>query len=436
MTERAHSDSPTVLIVGGGGREHAIAWALSRSEARPLLLVAPGNPGTASIARNLDIDAGDIDRLVRAATRHGVDLVVIGPELPLVDGLADRLAAEGIPVMGPSADAARLEGSKAFAKAFMDRHDIPTAAHRTFTAEQLDEARRFIAEKGAPIVVKASGLAAGKGAIVCSTVDEARTALESMMADARFGKAGRTVVVEEFMTGEEASIFALSDGTSYVLLSPSQDHKQIGEGDTGLNTGGMGAYAPAPVVTPDVLEEVRRRIVEPTLQGMATEGYPFRGVLYCGVMITPDGPKVVEFNCRLGDPEAQVVLPLLASDPYELFSAVAGGGLDGFDVRIKEGFCAAVVMASEGYPGSYEKGKQISGLDRVDEDDVRVFHAGTRTTDDGRIVTNGGRVLAVSADGPTLEEALARAYEGIDRISFDGAIYRRDIGHRGLARME
>lgn len=436
MTDSVHPESPTVLVVGGGGREHAIAWALFRSPSKPRVLVAPGNPGTAGIAENIAIEAGDVDALVRAARDRGVALVVVGPEQPLVDGLADRLDAEGIPVMGPSSAAARLEGSKAFAKAFMDRHDIPTAAHRTFTADQLEQARRYIAEQGAPIVVKASGLAAGKGAIVCSTVQEAQTALGDMMADARFGEAGRTVVVEEFMEGEEASIFALSDGASYVLLSPSQDHKRIGEGDTGPNTGGMGAYAPAPVVTPDVLDDVCRRIVEPTLQGMESEGCPFRGVLYCGIMLTAHGPKVVEYNCRLGDPEAQVVLPLLESDPFELFYAVATGGLDSIHVEIRNGSCAAVVMASAGYPGAYEKGRKISGLERVDGDDVRVFHAGTRTTADGHVVTAGGRVLAVSADGDTLPSALEKAYDGVDRIAFDGATFRQDIGHHGLTRLE
>lgn len=425
-----------MLIVGGGGREHAVAWALARSARRPRLLAAPGNPGTATLAENLPIAADAVDDLVRAAREHVADLVVVGPEQPLVDGLADRLAEDGIPVMGPSADAARLEGSKAFAKAFMDRHDIPTAAHRTFTARQFEEARRYVTEQGAPIVVKASGLAAGKGAIVCHTIREAHDALEQMMEDARFGDAGRTVVVEEFMEGEEASIFALCDGSSHVLLSPSQDHKQIGEGDTGENTGGMGAYAPAPVVTPAVLDDVRERIIKPTLQGMRTEGYPFRGVLYCGIMLTADGPKVVEYNCRLGDPEAQVVLPLLESDAYDLFYAVATGGLGDIDVTIRTGSCAAVVMASAGYPGAYGKGKEITGVADVTGDDVRVFHAGTRLTEDGVLVTDGGRVLAVSADGATLEQALERAYDGVERISFDGATFRRDIGHHGLARLE
>lgn len=389
------------------------------------------------MASTVPIRADDIENLVRFARAEQIDLTIAGPEQPLVLGIADRFEQEGMAIMGPSAAAARLEGSKAFAKAFMQRRGIPTAQYRTFGADAYDEAVAYIRESGAPVVVKASGLAAGKGAVVCATVDEALETLRFMLREQGFGAAGAEVVVEEYMEGEEASIFALCDGEDYALLAPAQDHKRIGEGDTGPNTGGMGAYAPVPVVTDDLLAVARDRIVAPTLQGMAEEGYPYRGVLYCGLMLTADGPRVIEYNCRFGDPEAQVVLPLLASDALEAFEATARGGLRGAALSMKPGAAACVVLASGGYPGRYETGFPIRGLDKARaERDVLVFHAGTAS---GRqeggaeeLITSGGRVLGVTGLGGDLREALDRAYEAAGRISFENMQFRRDIGKRGL----
>ena len=421
-----------VLVIGSGGREHALCHALARSPRRPTISCAPGNPGTAALATNVSIDVGDIDGLLAFARDEGVDLTIVGPEAPLVAGLVDRFEAAGLAVVGPTAAAAQLEGSKSFANDFMDRHGIPTATSATF--EAFDAAVAHVEAGGFPVVLKADGLAAGKGVHICATADEARASLREILLDAAYGEAGARVVIEEFMEGEEASVFALTDGTDYVLLSPAQDHKRIGEGDTGPNTGGMGAYAPAPVVTPDVLRAVEKRIVRPVLRGMADEGMPYRGVLYCGLMMTDEGPKVVEFNCRFGDPEAQVVLPLLDSDPLDLFEALAARRLGEADVTLADGAAACVVLASEGYPGAYEKGKPITGLDDA-PDDVVVFHAGTAARDGG-IVTNGGRVLGVTGFGSDLRAALDAAYAGVEAIRFEGMQFRRDIGQKGLRRLD
>ncbi len=425
-----------ILVLGSGGREHAITWALAQSPQRPELFIAPGNPGTAALGTNVPIAANDAANLRKLVRDEGIELVVVGPEQPLVEGVADALRAEGARVVGPSAAAARLEGSKAFAKAFMQRHGIPTAAYRTFSAEQLDEALAYVDRHPEPLVVKASGLAAGKGAIVCATREEARRALRWMMEEGGLDKAGSEVVIEEFMEGEEASVFALTDGRDYVLLAPAQDHKRIGEGDTGPNTGGMGAYAPAPVVTEEVLARVAREIVEPVLAGMADEGHPYQGVLYCGLMITDEGPKVVEFNCRLGDPEAQVVLPVAEVDWVEVFDRVASGQVAGLSAPPARRAAACVVLASEGYPGSYRKGLPIEGLEAAEAmPDVIVFQAGTRRADDGRLVTAGGRVLGVTAVAESLAAAIRRAYEAVEAIHFEGKYFRRDIGQKGLARL-
>lgn len=389
------------------------------------------------MASTVPIRADDVENLVRFARAERIDLTIAGPEQPLVLGIADRFEEEGMAIMGPSAAAARLEGSKAFAKAFMQRWGIPTAQYRTFGADEYDEAVAYIRESGAPVVVKASGLAAGKGAVVCATVDEALETLRFMLREQGFGAAGAEVVVEECMEGEEASLFALCDGEDYALLAPAQDHKRVGEGDTGPNTGGMGAYAPVPVVTDELLAVARDRIVAPTLQGMAEEGYPYRGVLYCGLMLTAEGPRVIEYNCRFGDPEAQVVLPLLASDALEAFEATARGGLRGATLSLKPGAAACVVLASGGYPGRYETGFPIRGLDKARaERDVLVFHAGTASrrqeSDPDELITSGGRVLGVTGLGGGLREALDRAYEAAGRISFENMQFRRDIGKRGL----
>ncbi|MDA1029233.1 MAG: phosphoribosylamine--glycine ligase [Bacteroidetes bacterium] len=421
-----------ILIIGGGGREHAIAWCLAKSPQKPTLFVAPGNPGTHELATNITLNAQNSAGVVSFVKDNKIDLVIIGPEQPLVDGLADFLRKNEISVVGPSAMAARLEGSKSFAKAFMARHGIPTAAFKTFRQDESREALRFVREQGAPIVVKASGLAAGKGAIVCLTLSEAELAIEQLMVGQTLGDAASEVVVESFMTGEEVSVFVLTDGLDYVTLAPAQDHKRIGEGDTGPNTGGMGAYAPAPAYTPQIEQEVRRRIIEPTLAGMKGEGHPFQGILYVGLMLTPTGPSVVEFNCRLGDPETQVVLPLMKEDAVDVFRAMAEGGIEKLSLEKVHESSACVVMASAGYPGAYQKGRPITGLDVSSDPSVMVFHAGTIENDIGEIETNGGRVLAVSATSATLKGALDLAYDRVARISFEGSQYRRDIGQKGL----
>lgn len=435
LDECEKRDLMRILVVGSGGREHAITWALSRSSGEHRLYCAPGNPGTSALATNVAIAADRVSDLVDFATSEGIDLCIVGPEVPLVLGLADRLRDAGILVVGPSAAAARLEGSKAFSKAFMERNGIPTAAHRTFQGSEHAGALEYVRKVGAPIVIKASGLAAGKGAVVCMTLAEAEDALSAMMQDQVFGDAASEVVVEEFMEGEEASIFALCDGSDYVLLSPAQDHKRIGEGDTGPNTGGMGAYCPAPVMSDDLLARARSAVIEPTLEAMAREGHPYSGILYVGLMLTPDGPKVVEYNCRLGDPETQPVLMLLESDAVELFTAAAAGDLKAFDVQVSTDSAACVVLASEGYPGSYPKGRPISGVDAAAAlPGVEVFQAGTSQTAEG-LVTSGGRVMAVTARAPELKDALAKCYEAAQLISFDGMQYRGDIGKKGLAHL-
>jgi len=424
------ADPNPVLVVGGGGREHAIGWSLSRSPRRPILLFAPGNPGTASLGENVPVQPTDLDGLVALALERRVGLVVVGPEAPLVAGLADRLVAAGVPVVGPSAGAARIEGSKAWANAFMARHGVPTAASATFAGSDAAGAREYVDRHALPVVLKADGLAAGKGVIVATTRAEASQGLEELLGGA-LGAAAAIIVVEDFLQGEEASVFALCDGHDFVTLAPAQDHKRIGEGDTGPNTGGMGAYAPAPLVTPEVLEAVEERIIRPVLAGMAAEGHPYCGVLYAGLMIGRAGPQVVEFNCRLGDPETQVVLPLLETDLLELFERAASGSLAGAEARTGAGAAACVVLAAGGYPGPYASGAEITGLDSL-ADDVVAFHAGTRAGADGAVETAGGRVLGIVGRGVDLPAALERAYAGVDRVRFDGMQYRRDIGRRGL----
>lgn len=425
----------TVLIIGSGGREHAIAWSLSRSSRSPRIIVAPGNPGTAAFAINMALDASDEAAVLALCRSEGVELVIIGPEQPLVDGLADALRREGIPVVGPGRDAAQLEGSKAFSKAFMDRHGIPTARFRVFTRDEESALRDHATSLGAPLVLKASGLAAGKGAIVCMSNSEVRAALDTLLDTKAFGDAADQIVVEEFMHGEEASLFVLSDGKDYALLATAQDHKRIGDDDTGPNTGGMGAYAPAPVMTPGMLRAAVESIVEPTLDGLKADGMPYNGVLYVGLMITDDGPRVVEYNCRLGDPEAQVVLPLLETDALDVFEAMAHGRLGELDVVNHPGAAACVVLASAGYPGPYTKGKVIHGVDMAGQlPETTIFHAGTVFAGSA-LRTSGGRVLAVAARADGLQGALARAYTGVSLISFEGAQHRTDIGRKGLLRL-
>ena len=421
-----------VLLVGGGGREHALAWKLAQSPRLGRLVAAPGNPGVARHAECVAVRDNEIDDLVALATRESADLVVVGPELPLSLGLADRLRAAGLAVFGPSQAAARLESSKVFSKDLMARYGIPTARFKIF--QDAAAARRFCREWGAPLVVKADGLAAGKGAIVCRTLDEADGALRLCLEEGAFGSAGRTVVVEEFMEGEEASFFVVTDGTSALPFQAAQDHKTIFDGDRGPNTGGMGAYSPAPVMDATTDRRVMDEIVTPTIAAMAKEGAPYAGVLYVGLMITKDGPRVVEFNCRFGDPECQAILPRLDEDILPVFDAVARGRGLPASLRWRPESSVCVVLASRGYPAAPKVGDPISGLDDTGAlPGVNVFHAATARRD-GSLVTAGGRVLGVQALGPDIRSAVARAYEAVDRIRFDGMQIRRDIGQRALGR--
>ena len=425
-----------ILVVGGGGREHTLAWKIAASPLTTSLYIAPGNAGTASVGTNVPISADDLAEIERFVSEREIDLTVVGPEQPLVDGLVDRLLAAGRRVVGPTASAARLEGSKQFAKDFMSRHGIPTAGYRSFSEPEIEAAFKWIHRNPAgPFVIKADGLAAGKGVIICDTEGEARDAVEAQLRENRFGSAGQRVVIEDFMEGEEASVFAVTDGKSHRLLSPAQDHKRIGDGDTGPNTGGMGAYAPAPVVSNDMMDVVCREIIEPTINGMREEGTPYTGFLYAGLMIHRGRPRVVEFNCRLGDPETQVVIPMIQSDFVEILLAAAEGRLGEVEITLRPGSAACVVAASDGYPGPYTKGHRIHGLaDAGGMEGVTVFHAGTRFGSEGDFETAGGRVLAVTAVAESLGAAIDRAYEGLSLIEFEGMQFRRDIGMKGLLR--
>lgn len=421
-----------ILVVGGGGREHALAWKLSQSPLVEKLYCAPGNAGTAALAVNVPIGAGDLDTLLAFARRERIDLTVVGPEAPLVGGLTDRLAEAGLKAFGPSAAAARLEGSKSFCKEVLMAAGAPTAAYRSFT--DAVAAKRYLREQGAPIVVKADGLAAGKGAIVCRTLEEAENAVDEILVKRVFGMAGDELVVEECLFGEEASFLALTDGEHVLPLASSQDHKAVGDGDTGPNTGGMGAYSPAPVVTPAVHALVMSRVIEPTVREMARRGYPYRGVLYAGLMVRDGSVKVLEYNARFGDPETQPLLFRMKSDLAPLLLACVDGDLDKLTIEWDDRPAVCVVLASGGYPEKYEKGKIITGLAPTPEN-VVVFHAGTQLKN-GETVTSGGRVLGVTAKGISIPAAIDRAYEAVERISFPGAFYRRDIGRKALKWLE
>jgi len=423
-----------VLIVGGGGREHALAWKAAQSPLVQEVLVAPGNAGTRlePNVRNVPVAAGDIEALVGLAHAEHIGLTIVGPEQPLVDGISDRFDAEGLKCFGPSAAAARLEGSKAFTKEFLARHGIPTAGYAAF--DSLEPALEYVREQGAPIVIKADGLAAGKGVIVAQTVAEAEATVTTMLEQRAFGDAGARVVVEEFLQGEEASFIAMVNGTDIVPLASSQDHKARDDGDKGPNTGGMGAYSPAPIVTDAMHERIMREVMLPTVEGLAADGVAYRGFLYAGIMIGADGvPKVLEFNCRFGDPETQPILMRLRSDLVELCLRSFDGTLSDAAVEWDVSAALGVVVASGGYPGSYAKGAEIQGLDDVLGDSVKVFHAGTRDIDE-RIVTDGGRVLCAVALGDTVTKAQQHAYAAVRKIRWDGAFYRTDIGYRAIAR--
>jgi phosphoribosylamine--glycine ligase len=421
-----------VMVVGGGGREHALVWKLAQSPEMTQLYCAPGNAGIARHAQCVPIQAHEIERLVAFAQEQRIDLTVVGPEEPLVRGIADRFKEKRLALLGVSAGAAQLEGSKAFAKELMARHGIPTAAFGVFSTPEA--ARAYVRKMGAPIVVKADGLAAGKGVFPCASVEEALKAVDTVMVERAFGAAGERVVVEEFLEGEEASFLALTDGETLLPFPSAQDHKAVFDGDQGPNTGGMGAYSPAPVVTPDLHDRVMEEIMTPTVRAMEQEGFSYRGVLYAGLMICRGQAKVLEFNVRLGDPEAQPLLMRLKGDLVPLMLATVQGRLREARVEWDSRATVCVVMASQGYPGSYEKGRPISGLSEIEgTEDVVVFHAGTAERD-GRIVTHGGRVLGVTARGEDVGEAIRRAYSVVERIHWDGAHFRRDIGMKALQR--
>ena len=419
------------MIVGSGGREHALAWAVRAAD---VIYTAPGNPGTAEFGQNIPIQVDDLEALVGFARDEQIDLVVVGPEVPLAAGLADALVEGGVPCFGPSAAAAEIESSKAFAKAFMQRYQIPTAEWRHFHADQIEEAKAYAYTLGR-CVVKASGLAAGKGAIMCANHSDAEQTLHDVLVKETLGDAGQEVVVEEWMEGEEASLFVITDGDDYRVLNPAQDHKRVYDYDQGPNTGGMGAYAPAPVMNQALTHTVCKKIIEPVLEGMAREGRLYKGCLYVGLMITNQGPRVVEFNCRFGDPEAQVVLPLLAGDPIQLLWSAATRGIGNLESISRPSLSAAcVVLASGGYPDSYAKGHVITGIQAASEvPGALVFHAGTRSSG-GDTLTAGGRVLGVTALDATLSQAIHVAYQAADLINFEGKHARRDIGHRALSR--
>ncbi|GLK56779.1 phosphoribosylamine--glycine ligase [Methylopila capsulata] len=422
-----------VLLLGSGGREHALAATLAKSPKLTRLIAAPGNPGIARYAELRDVSVDDLDGVVRLATDEKVDLVVVGPEAPLVAGVVDRLKAAGIKAFGPSAAAARLEGSKAFTKELCAAQGIPTAGFRRCRSGE--EGHAAIDAFGAPVVIKADGLAAGKGVTVAMTLEEAHAAVDDVFAGG-FGEAGAEAVVEEFMEGEEASLFALCDGTTALVFGEAQDHKRAYDGDEGPNTGGMGAYSPTPILTPALVEKAMAQIVRPTVKAMAEAGAPFTGFLYAGLMIEANAPRLVEYNVRFGDPEAQVVLPRLKEDLLDLLVAAVDGQLAGRKATFKSDAALTVVMAANGYPGAYEKGSEIRHLAEAEaRHDVTVFHAGT-TTDGERLLANGGRVLAVTATGADVREAQARAYTAIDDIDWPGGFCRRDIGWRAVARLE
>lgn len=421
-----------ILLIGNGGREHALALAILKSKSLDKLYIAPGNPGTKTPGENVSLNIEEHQEVLNFCLNNSIDFVLVGPEKPLVDGIADFLRNGGIPVFGSGKLAARIEGDKSFAKQLMKKYNIPTAAFEIFYKNDYEKAVRHLNTTSYPTVIKASGLAAGKGVLICSDKTEALEAINSCFNENIFGEAGNVVVIEEFMEGEEASLFAITDGKDFISLPVAQDHKRIGNGDTGKNTGGMGAYAPAPVVTDNLKNEVERTIIKPIIDAMRIEGFPFNGCLFCGLMMTKEGPKVVEFNCRFGDPETQVVLPLLEGDTAELFYSVAKENIKKDAVKYNGGSALCIIAASEGYPDNYKKGFEITGLE-TELSNVIVYHAGTVEKDD-KIVTAGGRVLGVCglSSSNDLNECYDNAYKAIESIKFENIYYRNDIGHRAI----
>ncbi|OGC85490.1 MAG: phosphoribosylamine--glycine ligase [candidate division Zixibacteria bacterium RBG_16_48_11] len=420
-----------VLVIGSGGREHALVWKLSQSKQVKKIYSAPGNPGMAGLAELADIPAEAIPELVGFSRSKGIDLTIVGPEAPMAAGIVNHFEKEGLRIFAPNQNAAQLESSKVFAKKFMHKYHIPTASYETFT--DYNQALQFIKSVSYPLVIKASGLAAGKGAVIANDREEAHKILKEMMVDKIFGKSGEEVVIEEYLDGEEISLMAFCDGNSIVPMILSQDHKKVFSGDEGPNTGGMGTYAPVTFVSEQELEIMREKILQPTLEGLQKEGMRYKGVIYAGVMLTSVGPKVLEFNCRLGDPEAQAVLPVLETDLVEICQAVIDGRLNEIEIEWKPAFATCVVLASTGYPGDYERGREIHGWDDVQENEGMIFHAGTQLIN-GRLVTAGGRVLGVIATAETLEKSIQKVYRLVDRIRFEGMQYRNDIGRKGVLR--
>ncbi|MEX0661708.1 MAG: phosphoribosylamine--glycine ligase [Balneolaceae bacterium] len=424
-----------VLLLGGGGREHAMAWKIAQSPFLQELYIAPGNPGTTSSGINVELDISDFNQVSAFVEKEQINLIIVGPEQPLVDGITDYFKKKNIPVFGPEKLAAMLEGSKEFAKDFMQKYDIPTAKHSTFSSDHFDDALSYIQSEGKyPVVLKADGLAGGKGVFICESEEEVAERLDLLKNDESLQEAASKLVIEEFMEGEEASVFVISDGDSFQVIHNAQDHKRIGEGDTGLNTGGMGAYSPAPIISKSLMKQVEDDIIAPTIDGMKNEGSPYQGILYVGLMINESGPKVVEYNCRFGDPECQVVLPSLKNDLLKLIVSATEGKLDQEKIEIDDQYRCCVVMASEGYPVSYEKGKEINGINTIDSEAI-VFHAGTAIKN-GKLITNGGRVLNVVGNGNTLRKAIDHAYANVEKVTFSNSYVRKDIGHKGLKHLD
>lgn len=425
-----------VLLIGSGGREHALAYKIKESKNLGKLYILPGNPGTKSLGQNIeDIDQSDFNAVVSFCLEKKVELVVVGPEQPLVNGLADYLRQNNILAFGPNKNAAEIEAHKTFAKWLMNKYNIPTAGYSEFSSDEIDKAKEYISNLKLPCVIKADGLAAGKGVIICNEISEANRALEEILVDKIFGQSGEKIIIEEFLQGEEASIFAITDGTNFICLPAAQDHKRIGDNDTGKNTGGMGAYSPAPIITKEILNEIEKKIISPTLNAMALESRKFAGCLYCGLMLTSEGPKVIEFNCRFGDPETQAVLPILEGDFLQLLYSAAIGNLDKNAIKYSGGAAVCVVAASKGYPDSFTKGYEISGLENK-TDGIIVYHAGTKEIQN-KILTNGGRVLGVTSVIKTNDLKLAKknVYSALEKINFKDIYFRKDIADKALKKL-
>ncbi len=423
-----------VFVVGGGGREHALVWKIAQSKYVEKIFCAPGNAGISEIAETIPIKPEDLNSLLKFAIDNEIDLTVVGPELPLSLGIVDLFESNGFKIFGPRKNSAEIESSKIFAKNFMKKYGIPTANYETFTCDEINKAKNFVKSLNPPIVIKADGLAGGKGVTICESFEDAIKTIDLYLNQKIFGSAGEKIVIEEFLQGEEASVFAITDGDDFITLAPAQDYKRVFDNDRGKNTGGMGSYAPTPLIDELTMEKIKSEIIKPTIEGLKNEGRTYKGCLYCGLMITKDGPKVLEFNCRFGDPETQVVLPLLDADIIDLFFRAIDGGIKNFSYRIKKATAICVILASLGYPDSYEVGKEIYGLEEVKNlNDVILFHAGTKKVD-GKILTSGGRVIGVTAIGPEndFENTIKKVYTAVEKIKFDGMHYRTDIGKKAL----